>query len=158
MFSFLQRSLQISRSRAIRALWSLLRLRLRLSYTMFIHNFSLWFRFKFALKTFFSSFSWYSVRESGEESTQRNKKRRKYKKLKFKVSLESEAQFKHRTGQSPLHRYCADSEIFWSNSSLFCQQQIRICIQFWLHYVSTLVIAQDLTFIALYEFTSQPSN
>lgn len=33
-------------------------------------------------KHFFSSFSWYSVRESGEESTQRNKKRRKYKKTK----------------------------------------------------------------------------
>lgn len=64
------------------------------------------------------SFWPFGERVWGEEYTARRETKKTKKKLKFKVSLESEAQSKHRTGQSPLRRCSAGLGFCWSNSSL----------------------------------------
>lgn len=85
MFSFLYVHCKFRARGKPCALW--LFVRFFFSYTIFIHNFSLWFRFVFALKTFCACFfSFLTVCERIEWLRVHIAE----KKEKFKVSLESE--------------------------------------------------------------------
>lgn len=76
-----------------------------LAFFLLIHNiypqFLIMISFRLPWKLFFFFISFH-VRFARECLRVHSEKRTK--KIKFKVSLESETQFKHRTGQSPLHR------------------------------------------------------
>lgn len=129
------------------------RLLFSFSYTIFIHNFSLWFRFVCLENFFFLHFFPCTLRERVSESTQREKNE------KNKVQSESREwntiQAPHRP-ITPSSRFCARDFLDFTSMSYYCLGQCWSTFYLWFMQVGVrwwTMLARSSTFNASWKQT-----